>query len=271
MSILFVWILSFVPFGTFMHAINESLNLSAWIEGIEANYNIPIQTDSTRLPIPTLRQRGEYNKLKQAIDLRQKEFQQAYQIANDDDAKQEVVKQAGFYITAELLNGLFPYWYGTTWAFDGYTARPNQGTIGCSYFVSTTLLHVGFNLNRYKLAQQGPLSEARSLALDNAPLSIDLTGNFDGFSSLIEEKCEEGLYFIGLGHSHVGYLFYREGEIYFIQSSYGKSGNVVIDYANESDVLTTFSNFILVPITTNNSLIHYWLTGEEIAVIKGTD
>lgn len=194
----------------------------------------------------------------------------AYKAANNTK-KEAIRKDAGIYITEQLINHLFPHWYGTRWSFDGYSAVPNQGEIGCSYFVSTNLLHVGFNLNRYRLAQQGPVSEAYSLAIEEDPIRIDLTGDFDGFVPEVQKKCAEGLYFIGLGHSHVGYLYYREKECYFIQSSYGKSGQVEIDYAKDSDILTGFSNFVLVPITSNKTLVETWLTGEEVIVVKGRE
>ena len=95
--------------------------------------------------------------------------------------------------------------------------------------------------------------------------------DFNEFIPNVQEKCEEGLYFVGLGHSHVGYIYYREQEVYFIQSSYGKSMSVVIDYAKESDILTGFGSFTLVPITTNQALMKRWLTGEEILVVKGKE
>ena len=64
-----------------------------------------------------------------------------------------------------LVNEIIPHWYGTEWDFNGYTAVPNQGVIACGYFVSTTLLHMGINVNRYKMAQQAGLYEAQTLAL----------------------------------------------------------------------------------------------------------
>lgn len=270
MLIFIVWLLSFIPLGTFLYSIGKATNVPTYLECKLVAQSFA-ETDTSTLPLPILKPKGNYKEIKRRIEIKQKKFQEAYQLADNEVYKREIVHQAGVYITKELLNGLFPHWYGTTWAFDGYSATPQKGTIGCSYFVSTTLLHAGFNLNRYQLAQQGPVSEARSLAIDSIPLPIDLMGNFNRFDTIIEQTCGEGLYFIGLGHSHVGYLFYREGEIYFIQSSYGKSGAVVIDYANESDVLTTFSDFTLVPITTNYLLIQHWLMGEEITIVKGTE
>ena len=53
-----------------------------------------------------------------------------------------------------MIDSIFPAWMGTNWDFNGTSNVPKQGEIACGYFVSTTLKHVGFNLNRYKLAQQ---------------------------------------------------------------------------------------------------------------------
>ena len=113
-----------------------------------------------------------------------------------------------------LLNKIIPYWYGTVWDFNGYTSKPNQGTIACGYFVSTTLRDMGLSLNRYKLAQQGPENEAKSIAINlNEVLYFkkdDITENL--------KHLDEGLYFVGLDY-HVGYLFIDSGNAYFIHSN----------------------------------------------------
>lgn len=271
MNLYFAFFLSLFPLGTFVYDWQQqSLNDSFKLQWTAISQDYVLQ-DSSALPIPRLKKTASYTSSKQGIRSKQKRLQAAYKAASTLTEKNKIRKRAGIYITEELINGLFPHWYGTTWSFDGYSAIPNQGEIGCSYFVSTTLLHVGFNLNRYRLAQQGPVSEARSLVIEGSPIEIDLTGDFEGFVPEIQAHCEEGLYFIGLGHSHVGYLYYREKECYFIQSSYGKSGQVEIDYANDSDILTGFSNFVLVPITTNSVLVEAWLLGEEVLVVKGSE
>lgn len=269
----FLWLvlLSTLPFGVLIYDLQQ--------EGVDNQFKIEWQAkherygsqDSTALPIPKLDKTIPYTTLKKAITTSQKKLQVKYRAAKTLEEKEKIQKAAGIYITEQLLNSLFPHWYGTTWSFDGYSAIPNEGAIGCSYFVSTTLLHVGFNLNRYRLAQQGPVSEARSLVIKGAPIFVDLMGGFEAFIPEIKKKCKEGLFFIGLGHSHVGYLYYREGECYFIQSSYGKSGQVEIDYATDSDILVGFSNFTLVPITNNKPLLDAWLQGEEVVVVKGKE
>lgn len=268
MNLFLAFFLSLFPLGTFVYDLQQQPLDREFKLKWNARYHEYILGDSTDLPIPKLKKTASYITTKQAIRSKQKSLQAAYKAAKSTTEKNEIRKNTGIYITEQLVNGLFPHWYGTTWSFDGYSAIPNQGEIGCSYFVSTTLLHVGFNLNRYRLAQQGPVSEARSLTIEGSPIQIDLTGDF---VPEIEKHCEAGLYFIGLGHSHVGYLYYREQECYFIQSSYGESVQVEIDYANDSDILTGFSNFVLVPITTNAVLLEAWLLGEEVLVVKGSE
>lgn len=269
-TLLIAWLLSTIPFGTYFYNWSQQgLDASTRMEW--THYCGQYVEDSTNLPLPKIKPQGTYTGIKSSIKTQQAKFQQQYQAAQTAATKDKIAKEAGLYVTEQLINGLFPHWYGTTWSFDGYTSVPNKGKVGCSYFVSTTLLHAGFNLNRYTLAQQGPVSEAQSLALGQELIEVEVGLDFQDFVPTIEAKCKEGLYFIGLGHSHVGYLFYREGEVYFMQSSYGKSMSVVIDYADESDILNTFGSFVLVPITTSTVLMEKWLTGGEISIIKGTD
>jgi hypothetical protein len=72
-----------------------------------------------------------------------------------------------------LLNRIIPQWAGTTWSFEGHTSVPQQGEIACGYFVSTTLRDVGINLNRYTLAQQLPINEAKSLKINTDIIEIN--------------------------------------------------------------------------------------------------
>ena len=53
----------------------------------------------------------------------------------------------GEYFEKQIVNGIVPYWYGTPWSFEGHTNQPHQGEIACGYFVSTTLKHMGLNIN----------------------------------------------------------------------------------------------------------------------------
>lgn len=169
--------------------------------------------------------------------------------------------QAGVLFTEGLLKNLIPHWYGTPWDFNGYTDTPKQGKIACGYFVSTTLLHAGIALDRYKLAQQGPRDEAIALSLYQ-----DFRA-FKGFSAevmaqKIKEDLKEGLYFIGLGESHVGYLLKKDGELYLIHANYTGEAVVTIQPLMQS-VFQHFTTFHVAEITYNRALLRYWLSGKK--------
>ena len=165
-----------------------------------------------------------------------------------------------------LLNRIIPFWEGTTWSFEGHTARPQDGEIACGYFVSTTLKHVGVNLNRYRLAQQNPLNEAKTLALGAEMIEVS-EHSVEENSSAIKKLIQEGIYFIGFDQSHVGYLLKEKDELYLIHSNYIDSKGVEIEHINESDVFSSYNRFFIVAISTNNTLLEYWLSGKEVVVI----
>jgi hypothetical protein len=271
MQLLIALVFSFVSFGPFCFELYTILLSKDSGSNLSTVCSYYLHTDSSNLPLPILKPRGSYNSIKKSIIKQQQYFNNKYKEAKTENSKESIISEASLYVTTQLVNEIFPHWYGTTWSFDGYTSVPNKGEVGCSYFVSTTMLHAGFNLNRYSLAQQGPVSEAKSLLVEGKLLNVEVGLEFENFIPTIQSKCNEGLFFIGLGHSHVGFLYYRENEVYFIQSSYGKSMQVEIDYADESDILTGFGDFTLVPITSNNALIEKWITTTEIEVVKGTD
>lgn len=172
----------------------------------------------------------------------------------------------GRVFTEMLLKEIIPHWYGTPWAFEGHTETPGQGQIACGYFVSTTLQHAGLNLNRYRLAQQSPADEALMLSLGD---TVRVVRRSDAAQALTfwRKQLHDGLYFIGLGAYHVGYLLKQGPGIYLIHSNYAPPYQVQLQKAEES-VLTGFSVFYLADITFNRRLMEYWLSGEKVALRK---
>lgn len=210
----------------------------------------------------------KYSQLKKEINKQQRTFLEAYSKYNNSKHQDSILAQAADYITEIIINQIIPYWYGTQWDFSGYTDKPNDGQVGCSYFVSTTLLHAGFNLNRYQLAQQGPLSEAKSLLLQDSVLQLE---GLENMRTTLLNTHSDGLFFIGLEHSHVGYLLKRQGEVFFIQSSYGEAMSVIIEKALHSTVLGSYTSFYLIPITAQKELIRAWVLKKSITIVKGTE
>ncbi len=134
---------------------------------------------------------GNYNSIKQSIRRR---------MANGQHSGKDLENY--------LINEIIPHWYGTPWDFNGYTNIPNEGVIACGYFVSTTLLHAGIQINRYHLAQQAGLNEAKSLAIEDK--NYETIYGIEQLKVALQERYEDGLYFVGLD-SHVGYLLIRNG------------------------------------------------------------
>ena len=216
----------------------------------------PFQHASKKVPLALLASRTQsYAEAKaQMLALRNKTRQQLASGAIDST-------QAGALFTEGLLTSLIPHWYGTPWDFNGYTDTPKQGKIACGYFVSTTLLHMGIMLDRYKLAQQGPRDEAIALSLHKGWRTV---AGFpaDARAKGINESLKEGLYFIGLGESHVGYLLKKEGELYLIHANYTGDAVVTIQPLMQS-VFQHFSTWHIAEITYNRALLRYWLSGEK--------
>ncbi|MCC6460131.1 MAG: hypothetical protein IT260_06655 [Saprospiraceae bacterium] len=142
---------------------------------------------------------------------------------------------------------------------------PGQGNIACGYFVSTTLLHAGLRLNRYRLAQQGPADEALMLSLGDT-VRVCRRGAAAALKQW-RNQLREGLYFIGLGGNHVGFLLQQDGELYMLHANYVGPVAVQLQPAAES-VLMGFQEFYLADITYNRRLMERWLTGKEVKLEK---
>ena len=183
-----------------------------------------------------------------------------YNMISDSNKKLKFLDSIMQLFVANLLNEIIPYWYGTEWDFEGHTDIPNNGQIACGYFVSTTLKDMGLKLNRYRLAQADPLTEARTLAIADTNLKkIDI----EDFNSLADflDGIQEGLYFIGLDN-HVGYFYKKGNKNYFIHSNY-VDGKVMIELA-ENSLAFSSSNYYLTKISLNREMALKWVSGKRI-------
>jgi len=157
-----------------------------------------------------------------------------------------------------LTDSIFPSWYGTPWDFNGISNTPGKGEIACGYFVSTTLKHVGFNLNRYKLAQQGATAIIKAIA---GKASIKTYTNPEALINSLKAK-PNGLYAIGLDY-HVGFLAVYRNEVYFVHSDY-ISDKVVREKALQSEAFLASGLYILGNLTGNKIFINNWLNNTKV-------
>ncbi|WCO01431.1 hypothetical protein [Psychroserpens ponticola] len=220
------------------------------IETIEPTF------DSLKLNI-NFKPKGNYSSITNKILTDRVYFKDLY-----DSNPTKAIDSAAQYLYSKLLNDIVPHWYGTDWDFNGHTDIPNEGEIACGYFVSTTLKHFGFNLNRYKMAQQAGLIEARMLQT-NSELKIYRNLTFESLKEKVNSVYHDGIYFVGLDN-HVGYVLVKNKELYFLHSSYCDD-KVVVELAKKAYCFSS-NIYVFAEISTNKNLIKRWILNERLNV-----
>lgn len=202
---------------------------------------------------------GNYDSLKKAVAAKRKLLAIALEKTKNKAETDSVLNVASSFFNETLLNQIIPHWYGTIWDYNGYTDIPGEGLIACGYFVSTTLKHIGVNVNRYKLAQAYSLKAVKVLSGDAV---IDLSGKgAGGVIAFLQEK-EDGFYVVGLDN-HIGYLLKRQGQIFFIHSSYLHPGQVCIELAKNALAFQGHNSYVLAQLSRNGQFIKRWLLETE--------
>ena len=191
----------------------------------------------------------------------QKEYQKQLKIIKSNKNKIEDIDSLGNYLHAKLTSEVFPAWYGTEWDYNGYTNTPREGIVACGYFVSTTLKHAGFNLNRFDLAKMYSSSIVKSLC--GTPTTFNDIENM--FAYMLEK--DDDLYVVGLS-SHVGFIEKKDGVIYFIHSNYIGPVAVEKEIAKDSDALNSSDVFVLGNITGNSELMKKWRDNTKISIVE---
>lgn len=219
---------------------------------------VPDSTDSRLTFIKESTYQNEKRKIREVRVL----LKQRYLLIKDSVNKSQFLDSVSIVFSNLLLNNIVPHWYGTPWDFDGYTSVPNQGEIACGYFVSTTLNHMSLNLNRYHLARQNPLNEARSIAIDSNSVFVFSSDTYS-LNNKFFKSFKSGLYFVGLD-SHVGYLYVYNKEAFFLHSNYIED-RVMIESIDSSEAFDSY-NYDIVKITGNKLLMKKWVLGSQIKI-----
>lgn len=212
--------------------------------------------DSIKLGL-NYKPKGDYKTITSSIKGDRNYFKNTYAINHS-----KALDSASKYLYSKLLNDITPHWYGTTWDFNGHTNTPQEGEIACGYFVSTTLKHLGFNLNRYKMAQQAGLNEAIALQ-PKSELKIYSNLSFSKLKDKLNASYSDGIYFVGLDN-HVGYVLIKDKELYFLHSSYCDN-KVVIELAKSSPCFKS-NIYVFAEISTNKKLIKKWILNEALYI-----
>ena len=191
-------------------------------------------------------------------------MQEKFHQSQSSQEKTQLLYDAAKTLNHILYDKLFPYWYGTPWSFEGHTSVPNQGEIACGYFVSTLLEDAGFNLNRYKVAQQGAEQIVKILVSENQ-ISRFRNLNLEEFVAAVILQ-GPGFYVVGLDF-HIGFILHQNNEVFFIHSNYTYPFGVVKERALNSIALSNSNYYILGKITSNLELMTKWLEGKTFRIL----
>jgi len=207
--------------------------------------------------LSTVKSSDTYKIIKQEIEAQR----------NQLNTKKLHIDSIGSIFEASLIHKIIPFWEGTEWSFEGHTSKPKSGQIACGYFVSTTLQDIGLNLNRYKLAQQSPINEARSLSLNTEVKEISEQSKTANILA-IKKYLKEGIHFIGFDEGHVGYILKRKDELYLIHSNYINAIGVEIEPIAKSEVFDSYNKYYIVQLSTNKALLNCWKNGKKVEIIQ---
>ena len=158
-----------------------------------------------------------------------------------------------------ITQKIFPYWYGTKWDYNGTTQTPNEGSIACGYFVTTTLRDMGVPINRVKMAQCASEEMINSLTTKKYIYhlsSITLSAFEDKMV-----KLGNGLYIIGLDH-HTGFIYINNAEHLFIHSTGWFPFKVVRDKISESSVLSKSKYRVVGKISDDEAFLKKWVEAD---------
>jgi hypothetical protein len=157
------------------------------------------------------------------------------------------------YFLDAFENKVFPHWVGTSWDYNGYTNTPGKGKlVACGYFVSTPLKHMGFNLNRFKLAQMYSKKIAETLCTD-----VTKYMHKEVMINEINSR-ENNLYIVGLD-SHVGMILKSNSGTWFVHSNYYGNEGPVKEFALESPALGDSGSFYLGTFSTSINMSNWLL------------
>ncbi len=205
---------------------------------------------------------AKYEVLKKGIMLKQNEFRESYNKSLSKNDKKRVLNDTKRYLVDVITNDVFKFWYGTKWSYDGTTETPLSGDIACGYFVSTVLVHSGFNLDRYTLAKQPSSLIVKSLCHKS---TIKTFNNVRHLTSYFEDN-SNSLYILGLDN-HVGFVFKHNESIYFIHSSYTRGRSVTKEILKDSDAINSSKLYVVGNLLDNIQILDKWLKGERIKII----
>ncbi|MEK7949557.1 hypothetical protein [Luteolibacter soli] len=205
---------------------------------------------------------ARYAELKEEAQRRRRDLSAKYAKARTKEEKDRVMAETRGYLET-LLPAMMRCWLGTTWDFHGTADTPGQGKIACGYFVATVLRDAGFEVDRYKLAQQASQNIIRTF-LPSEAMTLRVGVPYENFASEVA-GAEPGIRIVGLD-SHVAFLVTGPDGFHFIHSSGCKPWCVVDEGRDDAEALRRSNYRVHGLLTSDRTVLLRWLKAEKIAV-----
>jgi len=186
--------------------------------------------------------------------------------AAKNEAERKIVIQDARVILETVLPAMMRCWLGTPWDFNGTAAKPGAGRVACGYFVATVLRDAGFQLDRYRLAQQPSENILRSFLPKNS-CTLTIGQKYGSFAAGLE-KSEPGIYLVGLD-THVAFLVVEADGFRMIHASGSRPWCVVDEARDEAHVLEKSNWRMIGNITGDLRLLKRWLL-KDVITVHGT-
>lgn len=234
-------------------APEPAVELPAVVEPVAAPQPPPAPPPAPKKPAPP-RPKDAYLGLRYDIDRDRED------LAARRDAGQNVYEDA-LAVFQRRLPAVIDSWKGTRWSYSGTTQTPKKGAIACGYFVSTVLLHAGFDVDRVDLARQASEQIVRTLVPD--PLIERFYRQSRDTVVKRVEALGRGVYLVGLD-THIGFLVNAEkSSVKFCHSTKrNRRAGVVCETARSSPSLE--SKYTVLGKLGAPELVDAWLSRSEL-------
>lgn len=206
---------------------------------------------------------ARYRSLKEEAARWRKDLARRHAKAKTAAEKQAVLKETRSFLET-VLPEMMDCWLGTPWDFHGTAEGPGQGKIACGYFVATVLRDAGFQVDRYKLAQQPSQNILRSFVPREA-MEVKVGIPYETWAAEMR-TAEPGIRIVGLD-SHVAFLVTRRNGFRFVHSSGSRPWCVVNESEADAEVLRRSNYRVQGLLSSDPDLLRAWLAGKKIKVI----
>ena len=198
-----------------------------------------------------------YQKIKDSIAAKRKEFSIKYPSANSLNHKNAVEEISNYWINV-ISNELYSKWKNTPWDFNGTTTQPQHGAIACGYFVNSLLQDMDLKINRTKLSVCAASQMMKTLTPQQRIINLSYL-SYDSFNDKLKEY-GKGVYIIGLDF-HTGFIVNDGIETWFIHSNYIGRKGVTKEPVLNSAALRSSKTRWLISLTNDKDFIERWLKG----------